>query len=76
MVSLPKGIAKLRAIEVAGSSPSSVLSQIDALDLSNLSSEDIQQQQVRTLLCKYESVFLPMRETWAVLTLYHMKFPC
>lgn len=55
VVSLPKGIAELRAIEVAGSSPSAVLSQIDALDLSNLSSEDI--QQVRTLLCKYESVF-------------------
>lgn len=55
VVSLPKGIAELRAIEVAGSSPSSVLSQIDALDLSNLSSEDV--QQFRTLLCKYESVF-------------------
>lgn len=55
VVSMPKGIAELRAIEVAGSSSSSVSSQIDALDLSNLSSEDI--QQVRTLLCKYESVF-------------------
>ncbi|XP_056108553.1 uncharacterized protein LOC130086512 [Rhinichthys klamathensis goyatoka] len=55
VVSLPKGVAELRAIEVAGSSPSSVRSQIDALDLSDLSREEA--QRVRTLLVEYQAVF-------------------
>lgn len=55
VVSLPKGVAELRSIEVTGSIPSSVKSQIDALDLSNLRREEA--QQVRTLLVEYQSVF-------------------
>lgn len=55
VVSLPKGVAELRAIEAAGTSPNPILSQTDALDLSSINSED--SQQVRMLLHKYQSVF-------------------
>lgn len=55
VVSLPEGVAELRAIEVLGSSSSSVRSQIDALDLSNLRREEA--QRVRTLLVEYQAVF-------------------
>ncbi|KAL1264143.1 hypothetical protein QQF64_004498 [Cirrhinus molitorella] len=55
VISLPKGVAELSAIEAVGPSPKLILSQIDALDLSHIDSED--SQQIRGLLHRYQSVF-------------------